>query len=133
MFSCPLEYLKSKLGELGYVEEECRGCSRLYSYKSFYSNVEECKMCGSKVKPLEDGEWTRGVTLSPESIPQCKMCIEDTRKFSELPSEEKFKYTNMTPLDIYVGRRNKTLKWIPSCTKSCLWYDWFQFRRDHMK
>lgn len=52
------------------------------------------------------------VQLPIHKIPECSRCIIDTKKYKELL------------------KNNKEKEFKPTCCKSCLWWDWFENKRN---
>jgi hypothetical protein len=102
-----------------------------------FSSPEEYLTCKLEIKEtgnISPGEqWYKNVTLDPKNIPRCKRCIEDTIKFEQLATDDKFKLKNMSETEKYMARRNKKLRWEPNCSKHCLWFDWYDYKRMNSK
>lgn len=61
----------------------------------------------------EYGEYFwKNIQRFPSNIPECTRCTEDTKKF----------------FNALTNNREKEFK--PDCSKYCLWYKWFEYKRN---
>ena len=60
--------------------------------------------------------WWKAVTLPPEKVPECVLCVEDTQN---------------ARAEIIANKKHKTVIELKcNCCNSCIWWDWFHQKRE---
>ena len=109
-----------------FLDEDKRMPSPLH--ENFIDTTEECEIPGQIPRPVIRNEYSdvyrylyskqkkygQEWDIKPESIPECKMCRNDTLKVS-----------------VKANAGVKKVEIEPDCCKACIWWDWFHgLRRD---
>ena len=85
----------------------------IYLWNLFKPNTDGLENMSkfNRVKYDINTGWWNDVCLKPSEIPECSACKNDFTSYKSLKAENKLK------------------DYKDSCSKFCLWYDWFQAKK----